>query len=302
MSASWSWFVMALVALNVAGCVWLIRWTGKRRPGDPKPDDTGHVWDGDLTEYNKPMPRWWIGLFYATIVFSLGYLVYYPGMGAWRGSSGWTSTRQHDADKVEADARLARVFAAYKERPLADLARDPDALRHGQSIFAHHCAACHGSDARGAKGFPNLADDIWHWGGSDAAILTSVIEGRTATMPPLRAVLGSEIAVTEAAVYVQSLASGAGDPALVAAGKRHFEALCIACHGAGGKGNPALGAPDLSDGYWLYGGDFASIRSSIADGRSGTMPAHAPLIGAERARLAAAWVYSLSRRASADGP
>lgn len=296
MSSGWSWYVIALVVLNLAGCVWLLWWTGRRRPGDPAPEQTSHYWDGDLTEYNKPMPRWWLGLFYLTIVFSIGYLVYYPGMGAWAGSSGWTSAAEHNVDKQENDARINAAFAPYAQQPLDVLARDPAALRLGQSVFANHCAACHGADARGARGFPDLTDTIWHWGGKPDDVLTSVLDGRQAMMPPLAASLGDAQAVDEVIAYVQSLSGRQVDAKLAEAGAPRF-ALCAACHGAEGKGNALLGAPDLSDGYWLYGGDAASIRETLEKGRSGQMPAHATTLGAARARLAAAWVYSRSQAA-----
>jgi cytochrome c oxidase cbb3-type subunit 3 len=301
MTSPWSWYVIVIVALNLVGCVWLIMWTSKRRPGDPAPTDTSHVWDGDLTEYNKPMPRWWVNMFYATIVFSVGYLVWYPGMGSFAGTSGWTSAREHDAAKAEADARLATAFSRFEGRPLGEIARDADALRHGQSIFANNCATCHGSDARGAKGFPDLTDDIWHWGGSEEAVLATVMAGRQAAMPPLGATLGGEAGITETAVYVQSLSGQKVDPALAGAGKVRFAGICAACHGAEGKGNAALGAPDLTDGYWLYGGDFATIRESIVLGRNGMMPAHEPILGETRARLVAAWVLARARAQAPAG-
>jgi cytochrome c oxidase cbb3-type subunit 3 len=247
------------------------------------------------------MPRWWIVLFYATIIYSVGYLVWYPGMGVWAGTSGWTSAKEHDADKAEGDARLAAAFARFDGRSLEDIATDPDALRHGQAIFANNCATCHGSDARGARGFPNLTDDIWHWGGSSDAILTTVLNGRQAAMPALGATLGGEEGITETAVYVQSLSGQTVDPALAAAGKARFAGICAACHGIDGKGNQALGAPDLTDGYWLYGGDFASIREGIVNGRNGMMPAHGPIIGETRARLVSAWVLARSRQAQEGG-
>jgi cytochrome c oxidase cbb3-type subunit 3 len=302
MSPFWSWFIILIVVLNIAGCVWLLWWTGKRRPGDPAPTDTSHVWDGDLTEYNKPMPRWWINLFYLTIVFSIGYLVYYPGMGAFAGTSGWTSAKEHDADKAEADARIDAAFARFASLPLEQIARDPEAQRHGRAIFANHCSTCHGSDARGAKGFPDLTDDVWHWGGSGDAILATVLHGRQAAMPPLGATLGGEAGITETAVYVQSLSGQKVDPSLAAAGKARFAGICAACHGADGKGNIALGAPDLTDAVWLYGGDFASIREGIVNGRNGMMPAHGPSIGETRARLVAAWVLAQSQDASDPAP
>ncbi|MCB1561551.1 MAG: cytochrome-c oxidase, cbb3-type subunit III [Xanthomonadales bacterium] len=294
MSNAWSWYVIAIVVLNVAGCVWLLWWTGKRRPGDPAPTDTSHVWDGDITEYNKPMPRWWIVLFYLTIIFSIGYLYWYPGFGNYAGSSGWTSVGELKAQQAEANQRLADTFSRFEGMPLDQMADDPDALRIGRSVFGNYCSTCHGSDARGARGFPNLADDIWHWGGSPQQIEQTVMNGRTAAMPPLAAAVGGEAGVTEVAVYVQSLSGQKVDPALAAAGKNRFAGICAACHGPEGKGNPALGAPDLTDSYWLYGSDFDSIREGIVNGRNGNMPAHGPILGKTRARMAAAYVYSLS--------
>lgn len=300
MTLPWSWYVIALVAINLAGCVWLIRWTGKRRPGDPLPTQTSHTWDGDLTEYNQPMPRWWINLFYLTILFAIGYLAWYPGLGAFTGKGHWTSAREHDADRSAADAKLAALFARFEGVPIDRLARDPEAVRYGQSVFANRCAACHGSDARGAKGYPDLTDAAWQWGGTPDRIFESVRQGRDAVMPPLGAALG-EVGTTEVAVYVQSLSHQPVDPALRAAGERRFAAVCAACHGPDGKGNALLGAPDLTDDAWLYGGDYASLRESISAGRAGHMPAHAPLIGETRARLAAAFVYSKANATPAPG-
>jgi cytochrome c oxidase cbb3-type subunit III len=299
MTAFWSWFIAILVASNIIGCVWLLWWTGKRRPGDPAETDTSHYWDGDITEYNKPMPRWWINLFYITIVFSVGYLVWYPGFGRFEGVGGWTSARQHDIDRAAAQEKMDAALAHFDGRPLDELARDPQAMAHGRAVFANHCATCHGSDARGARGFPNLTDGRWNWGGDADSILSSVLHGRQAVMPALGSAMGGEQAITETAVYVQSLARHRVDPALAAAGKPRFQMLCAACHGADGTGNSALGAPDLTNGVWLYGGDFNSIRQSIVNGRSGQMPAHEPLIGARRGRLAAAWVYSLNQHTDA---
>lgn len=294
MSGAWSWYVIVLVVINLLGCVWLLRWTGRRRPGDPKPEDTSHWWDGDITEYNKPMPRWWLGLFYITVVFAVGYLVYYPGMGAWAGTSAWTSAREHDADKAEADQRIAAAFAPYADKPVEQLAKDPVALRLGQNIFANHCAACHGADARGARGFPDLSDDIWHWGGQPQDVLTSVMDGRQAAMPPLAAALGSAAKIDQTIAYVRSLSGLPVDAQQATAGAAHFAGLCTACHGPEGKGNALMGAPDLTDKYWLYGSDADSIRETLVLGRNGSMPAHANLLGPARARVVAAWVYSRS--------
>ncbi len=295
MSAFWTWYIAALVVVNLVGCVLLIYYTGRRQPGDAKPEDTSHIWDGDLTEYNKPMPKWWVNLFYITIVFSVGYLIYYPGIGSFQGTSGWSSAGAHDEEKAEFEARLAPLFAQFANTPIPQLAADPKALSLGQSVYANNCAMCHGADARGSRGFPNLTDASWNWGGSPEAILHTVLNGRQAVMPPFAAVLGSDQAVTETAVYVQSLSGMKVDPALAAAGKPRFEGVCAACHGVEGKGNEMLGAPNLSDGAWLYGSDLASIREGIVNGRNGMMPPHEPIIGLDRARLVSAYVYSLSQ-------
>ena len=292
MSSGWSWYVIVLTLANILGCLWLLWWT--RRPhGDGKPEGetTGHVWDGDLVEGNKPMPRWWINLFYITIIFGLGYLAYYPGLGAFKGTSGWTSRKEHAVDVAAAEARLEPVLARFRGKAIAELSHDPEAVALGHSVFANTCATCHGSDGRGARGFPNLTDADWQWGGDPDTVLATVMGGRQAAMPALGAVLGED-GVQAAAAYVQSLSGHAGDPALVAAGAQHFQTICMACHGPDGRGNPLLGAPNLTDGTWLYGGDTATIVQTITSGRSGQMPAHAERIGEDRARLAAAWVLS----------
>lgn len=298
MSNGWSLYVIALVVLNIIAYAWLIWWTGKRRPGDPKPEDTSHVWDGNLTEYNKPMPKWWVNLFFITIIFSIGYLAWYPGLGAFAGTSGWTSAKAHDADKAEQDKKLAQTFGKYDGQPIDAIARDPEALRLGKAIFANTCATCHGATAQGAKGYPNLTDNIWHWGGTPDDILHTVLEGREGIMAPWEETLGPQ-GVEQAAVYVQSLAGQRVDSGLARAGKTQYDAICVACHGPDGKGNTALGSPDLTDDYWLYGGDFQSIKDTIAKGRHGSMPAHKDIVGETRARVVAAYVYSLSANARA---
>ncbi len=294
MSQAWSWFVIALVVLNLFGCLWLIWWTARRRPGDPGATDTSHIWDGDLTEYNKPMPRWWINLFYLTIAFAVGYLVWYPGFGAFAGSSKWTSAREHDAEKAAQDKKLELAFAPFAGKSIDAIARDPRAVKLGRSIFSNNCATCHGSSAQGAIGYPNLTDHIWHWGGTPEQILDTLLNGRQAAMPGWESALGGPQGVTEVAVYLQSLRGERVDAGLARAGELKFAGICVSCHGVDGKGNQALGAPDLTDDYWLYGDSVAAIKQSIAQGRNGAMPAHAPIIGETRVRLVGAYVWSLS--------
>ena len=298
MSNAWSWYVIALVALNIGGCAWLLWWTARRRPGDPKPEETSHVWDGNITEYNKPLPRWWIIGFYLTIVYSIGYLVWYPGLGAFPGVSGWTSAGEHQREKDRHDEVLAETFRPYDGLPISELARDARAVRLGSSIFANTCATCHGSSAQGAVGYPNLADDIWHWGGSPERVLETVLDGRQGVMPEWGTVLrgmGGDNAVLAVATYVRSLSRDVPENDFFAAqGKGLYEGVCVACHGVDGKGNQELGAPDLTDGYTLYGASTEAIMETIERGRHGVMPAHRELLGETRARLVAAYVWSLS--------
>ena len=284
MTTGWSWYVIALVALNIAGCGWLLWWTARRRPGDPKPEDTSHVWDGDLTEYNKPLPRWWINMFYLTIAFAIGYLIWYPGLGNLAGTAKWTSAGEHDRDKAAYTAKLEQTFAPYK----------------GQSIFSNTCAACHGSSGQGAIGYPNLTDDNWQWGGSPDQILQTVLDGREGVMPEWGTVLtssGGPEAIDYTVAYVRTLSTpeqSLQNNYMAAQGKKLFDSICSACHGVDGKGKQELGAPDLTDGYWMYGDSTAALRETIVNGRHGSMPAHGPLLGETRARLVAAYVWSLS--------
>src|SRR5690606_38109980 len=232
MSTGWTAFIVVLAAFNVLGAAWLLWWTAKRRPGDPKPEETSHYWDGDITEFNKPMPRWWINWFYLMIVFGIGYLAWYGGLGGIEGLSNWSSQDEHALAKAADDARLEETFAPYKGRPIDQIAADPAAIKLGQSIFSNNCATCHGSSAQGAIGFPNLGDDIWHWGGSPDDILTSILDGREGVMPEWGTVLtgmGGDSAVISVVAYVRSLS----DPArskdyLAVQGQRLYEGVCVA--------------------------------------------------------------------------
>jgi cytochrome c oxidase cbb3-type subunit 3 len=303
MSAGWSIFIAVLTIGNILACLWLLWWTRKKRAAAQTSDahnaTTGHTWDGDLTEYNKPLPKWWLNLFYISIVFGLGYLVLFPGLGAFAGTRGWSSSAQHAADAAAAEAKLRTLFARFDGVPIAELASNPEAVALGRSVFANHCAQCHGSDARGARGFPNLTDNDWIWGGEPDTVLASIVAGRQAAMPAWGAVLGDQ-GVTEAASYVLSLSGQPVDAALAEAGRARYMTICVACHGPEGKGNPALGAPNLTDGVWLYGNDLATISEGIRNGRNGMMPAQQAIIGVERARLAAAWVLAQSRTSGAS--
>ncbi|HUO19860.1 MAG TPA: cytochrome-c oxidase, cbb3-type subunit III [Steroidobacteraceae bacterium] len=280
-----------MTILNVLACGWLIWWTARREPGEVAEGDVkDHVWDGDLRERNNPMPRWWLILFFLTIVFAFGYLLLYPGVI--RGTLGWTEDRQYQDEMRRAQAQYAPVYAAFAGRSIADLARDPKALALGRSLFANTCINCHGSDARGAPGFPDLTDNDWLYGGTPDDIVKSITYGREGVMPALGPALGEQ-GVEEVIAYVRSLSGHPEPAAQVAAGQARF-AICAACHGPDGKGNPAIGSKNLTDDIWLYGGSEATLRKTLMEGRHGHMPAH-QWLGEDKIRLLAAYVYSLSQ-------
>ena len=300
MTTAWNWYVIALILFNLLGITWLLWWTSKRRPGDPKPEETSHYWDGDITEYNKPMPRWWINGFYIAIVFGFGYLFWYGGFGTYQGFGHWSSKGEHGQEAAVANARLEQTFAPYKGQAIDVLAQNPQAVKLGRSIFANTCSTCHGSSAKGAIGYPNLTDQIWHWGGSPDQILHTVLNGREGVMPAWGKTLegmGGPDAVDYVIAYVRTLGEeeGAARTDFTAArGKTLYEGICVACHGKDGKGDQKVGAPDLTDSYWLYGDSREQLHETIANGRHGVMPAWGTVLGDTRSRLVAAYVWSLS--------
>jgi cytochrome c oxidase cbb3-type subunit III len=304
MSEPVSIFIVALTLANIFACLWLLWWTARNRGDATQPDGvpakTGHVWDGDLEEYNNPLPRWWLGLFILTVLFGVGYLIYFPGLGSFAGTSGWTQVEEHAADVRKAQALLEQRLATLKGKGLDVLAADAQAMSLAKNLFAANCSLCHGSDGRGAKGFPNLADDDWLWGSDPVAVLASIGEGRHGMMPALGSALGEE-GLNEAASYVFSLNGRQAPPDWIAAGKGRFDAVCAACHGIDAKGNPQLGAPNLTDDTWLHGGDLESIRTTIAGGRSSQMPAQLAALGETKVRLLAAYVLNLSAKSPAAG-
>jgi cytochrome c oxidase cbb3-type subunit 3 len=291
MTGGWGIFVALLVLINVVGALWLLFATAKAP--EKEADTTGHVWDEDLSEYNNALPRWWLGMFLLTVVFAAGYLVFYPGFGTAAGTLGWTQTGEVKADLAENNRKLEAVFSRFRDRSVEELEHDPEALNFGRNVFVNNCAACHGSDARGAKGYPNLTDGDWLYGGAPDQVITTILNGRGGVMPPLGAALGDQ-GVNEVANYVLTLSGGKADPALAEAGKARFVTICAACHGPEGKGNIAIGAPNLTDNIWLYGSTLDDIKASVRDGRSGKMPAWEPIIGKDRARLVGAWVLAQS--------
>lgn len=294
MSAVVSAVVAAVTCLNVLACGWLIWWTARKRADEaPVGEVTDHVWDGDLQERNNPMPRWWLALFFLTIVFCFVYFLLYPAFGYFQGALGWSEVGQYRREMAQAQRQYGPVYAAFAGRSVEELSKDPKALALGRSLFANNCINCHGSDARGAPGFPNLTDSDWLYGGDPKSILQTITSGREGVMPALGTALGPQ-GVDEVVAYVESLSGRPAPAEKVAAGKARF-ALCAACHGADAKGNPAIGAPNLTDNIWLYGGSEAQIRKTLMEGRQGKMPAH-QWLGEDRVRLLAAYVYSLSHK------
>jgi cytochrome c oxidase cbb3-type subunit 3 len=277
---------------NIAAAVWLLVANGRSVASDLAKQTT-HVWDGDLTEYNNPLPRWWFWLFILTVIWGLIYLALYPGLGNFAGRLGWTQENQHAAEVRAAREAQAPRYARFAAMSLPQLAEDPDAMGEARSLFANGCAGCHGSDARGAPGFPNLTDNDWLYGREPEAVLTTIGAGRIGAMPGWQAAL-TDAGVDEVVAYVQSLSGTASRPDLVQAGAARYAMFCVACHGADARGNPALGAPNLADTIWLYGGDADALRVSIGQGRQGQMPAHEALLGKDRVRLLAAYVLGLS--------
>jgi cytochrome c oxidase cbb3-type subunit 3 len=290
----WNWFVIIITVGSILGCWWLLHWT--KGVGDEKDgktaDDTGHVWDDNIHELNTPLPRWWLYLFNITIVFALIYLAFYPGLGNFAGKLGWTQENQYEVEMAAAEAAQEAVFAKFREMAPAELVASEEAREIGCRLFGQNCAMCHGSDGRGARGFPNLADDDWQWGGDFDDVMTTLEQGRNGIMTPFGAVLG-ETGVQEAVAYVQQLSGQRADPEMAAAGEKHFQTICMACHGMDGKGNQMLGAPNLTDDIWLYGSDPADIAYGIVNGRNGVMPAFANL-SEDKRRLLSAYVLGLS--------
>ena len=301
MSSGWSLWVMFLVVLNMGITLFLFLW-GPRAKIPTLPDGTsGHVWaHGVLREGVRRLPRWWVLFSASMFVSAFAYLYLFPGFGNHKGALGWTAHGELARDVAANDAKLAPLMERFKLYPVAQLANDPDAQQMGKVLFEDNCAACHQRSATGniALGAPNLADSDWLYGGSGDDITHSIHDGRAGVMPPW-ASLGEDN-VKNLAQYVLSLSGAPHDAAKAAAAKPLF-ATCAACHGADGKGNPALGAPNLTDHVWLHGGSVADIEKTIHDGRQGHMPAWSPRLSDDRIRVIAAYIYHLSHDADA-GP
>lgn len=289
----WHLFVASITLVGMVACLILLWFSGKTKAMTANDNTTGHVWDGDLREMNNPLPRWWVGLFIITVVFSLVYLAFYPGLGTYGGKFGWTAQGQYDAEVAKANEQVAPLYAKFQAMPVADVAKDPQAMAIGDRLFMNNCAQCHGSDARGSKGFPNLTDADWLHGGSPEKIKETLTQGRNGMMPPMAAAVGSPDDVRNVAHYVLSLSNSPHDSLRASLGKAKF-GTCAACHGMDGKGNPSLGAPNLTDDIWLHGWGEQAIINMINNGKANQMPAQASKLTEGQIHVLASYVWGLS--------
>jgi cytochrome c oxidase cbb3-type subunit 3 len=295
----WSLYIAIITLASLVACAVLLKMmsTRKMAPGE-KPGTTGHVWDEDLQEWHNPLPSWWMWLFYITIVFALVYLILYPGLGSYKGYLGWTSTGQYQDEQKQAAATYGPIIDKFLKQDVQTVAANPEAREIGQRLFLNYCAQCHGSDAGGSKGYPNLRDNDWLYGGTPEAIKTTLLNGRNGAMPPMGAAVGGAEEVRDVAHFVLSLSGRTHDSLRAQRGKPKFAATCAACHGADGKGNQQIGAPNLTDDIWLHGGTEAVITETIVKGRMNQMPAHKDFLDEGKIHLLSAYVLGLSGQAA----
>jgi len=293
MTSFWSNWIIILTTITIVGITWILlaNRKGSQRSGDA--ETTGHVYDG-IEELDNPLPAWWFYMFVITIVWGVGYLVVYPGMGNYAGLLGWTQVGQHERSVAQADEKYREMRDKYLALPIAQIATDPKVLKMGQRMFANNCAQCHGADAKGRYGFPNLTNNDWIFSGTAEGIKATITGGRRAAMPAWGEILGDQ-GVKEATAYVLSLSGRQGNKEDISAGETRFNMYCAACHQADGTGNPAMGAPNLANGIWLYGGKSEQISQSIRAGRNGVMPAHKDTLTEDKIHILTAYVYSLNQ-------
>ena len=294
-SSGWSSYIALVSLVGIVWCVWLLFSQRKAKvvhTADGAVADTGHVWDGDLRELNNPLPRWWMWMFLLSCVFGLVYLVLFPGLGSFPGVLGYSTDGSLMKSMTTANEELKPVYAKYVTMDIEQVAADPKAREMGQRLFLNSCAQCHGSDAGGAKGFPNLTDGDWLYGGSPENIKTTLINGRAGVMPPFPQLDSKQI--VDVANYVRSLSGLPADDLKAARGADVYKSNCAACHGPEGKGNIALGAPNLTDKVWLYGGSEATIVETVTKGRMAMMPSQDKVLSPEKIHLLTAYVWGLS--------
>ncbi len=290
----WNIFIIVVTLGSIGVLFYFVYCMSRGKQSTTTDETTGHVWDEDLTELNNPLPAWWKYMFYITLIFGLGYLALYPGLGSNDMLLKWTSLGEYEEEMAEAEATYGPLFSKYEKIPVAELATNVEALRMGERLYASYCTQCHGSDAGGVPGYPSLRDSDWIWGGTAERIEETILLGRTGVMPGWSSVLG-EAGVTQVSAYVQSLSGREVDNTAAEAGRELYTKNCAACHQADGKGNTALGAVNLTDKIWLYGGSPKTIEKTIGKGRQGKMPAHEAFLGKAKVHLLAAYIYSLSQ-------
>ncbi|BAL96529.1 cytochrome-c oxidase, cbb3-type subunit III [Rubrivivax gelatinosus] len=293
-NSGWSLYVAGITVVSLIFCL-VVLIVASRRKVMADDNTTGHVWDEDLQELNNPLPRWWAGLFLVTIAFAVIYLVLYPGLGSNKGALNWTSTGQHSNEMDKARAQMAPLYAKFVAQSAEDLAKDPQAMAIGERLFANNCAQCHGADARGSKGFPNLTDDDWLHGGTLDKIKETITLGRVGNMPPMAAAVGTPEDVKNVAQYVLSLSGSPHNEVAAQLGKPKF-VVCAACHGPDGKGMQAVGSANLTDKIWLHGYGEQAIINMINNGKVNVMPSQAARLSPEQIHVLGAYVWSLSHR------
>ena len=294
----WSVFVAGVTVISIIACLILLVITARKKVASTADNTTGHVWDEDLTEMNNPMPRWWMWLFVITIVFGFLYLAMYPGLGKFSGQLGWSQVGEYKREMDKGNAEIEPVYARFASMKPEEIAADAQAMAIGERLFMNNCAQCHGSDARGGKSFPNLTDGDWLYGGSPETIRETLHQGRMGMMPPMGDAVGSAENVRTLAHYVMSLSNSPHDSLRANLGKEHF-AACAACHGPDGKGNQALGAPNLTDDIWLHGWGEAAITTMINQGKTNQMPAQAGKLTEAQLGVLTAYVWGLSNKPGA---
>lgn len=291
----WSMYVAVITLGSIFACLLLLWFSGKATAMTAHDNTTGHVWDGDLREMNNPLPRWWVWLFVITIVFSLVYLALYPGLGSNPGALGWTSAGQHKDEVSKGNAATAPLYAKFMGMKPEDVAKDAEAMAIGERLFMNNCAQCHGSDARGNKGIPNLTDNDWLHGGTPEKIRETITLGRIGNMPPIASAVGTQDDVKNVANYVLSLSGSKNDAARAAKGQEKF-AICAACHGADGKGIQAVGSANLTDNIWLHGSGEAAIIAMVNNGKVNQMPAQADRLTEGQIYVLVSYVWGLSHK------
>lgn len=298
-SSGWSWYVIGIVVFGLVFCAFVLFGAARHKvvyDAQGNVDKTtGHVWDSDLRELNNPLPRWWLFLFIFTLVFSVAYLALYPGFGSAKGTLNWSSTGQYEAEVAKAREAEEAIYAAFRPLAVEDLSREPKAQAIGERLFLNNCAACHGSDAKGAKGFPNLTDSDWLHGGTPEKISETIHKGRHGVMPPQAENVGTPEEVRQVAHYVLSLSGSGHNSILAQLGQAKFKQACAACHGADGKGMQAVGAPNLTDKIWLHGWGEQMIIETINQGRVNVMPAQEGRLSEDQIKVLTAYVWGLSR-------